>query len=109
MIREHYAVAYFGQSKEEIEDEIIRANKEKLLQANNTPLREKSLDDLLGEQGDFEKWEEILRGKIKLPDEHIEEGTRLWFEFISNGDVSDLDIMWTKKEFFQSWKKMKEE
>ena len=35
---------------------------EKLLQAHNTPLREEPLLTLLGEQGDFEKWEQILKG-----------------------------------------------
>ena len=40
-----------------IEQEIARCNKEKLLQANNTPLREEPLLSLLGEQGDFDTWE----------------------------------------------------
>ena len=72
-------------NKEDIEQEIIKANKKKLLQADNTPLRQEPLQSLLGEQGDFKTWEKILKGNIKLPPEGIEEGTRMWFEFISQG------------------------
>ena len=32
--------------------------------ANNTPLRQEPLSQLLGEQMDFDKWEEILKGTI---------------------------------------------
>jgi len=71
---------------EEIENEIARVNKSRLQQANNTPLRQEPLSQLLGEQIDFEKWEEILKGTIKIPEEGIEEGkeegTRLWFNYI---------------------------
>ena len=96
-------------TKVEIEEEIIRANKEKVLQANNTPLREEPLRTLLGEQGDFEKWEDILKGLVDLPTEGIEEGTRLWFEFIKSPSKEAFDISWTAQEYFDSWKKMKEE
>ena len=46
-------------NKNDIEQEIARCNKDKLLQANNTPsLREELLLSLLGEQGDFDTcWE----------------------------------------------------
>ena len=96
-------------NKEDIEDEIINANKEKLLQADNTPLRTTPLQDLLGEQGDYEKWEKILKGEIKLPTENIEEGTRLWFDFMSRGELEDIDLRWTTQEYFKSWKKMPED
>jgi hypothetical protein len=43
--------------KEQIEHEIMRVNQAKLLQAIDTPLREQRISELLGEQGDFEKWE----------------------------------------------------
>ena len=95
--------------KTNVENEIIRVNKEKLLQANNTPLRESPLQELLGEQGDFERWEEILHDLVTLPDEGVEEGTRLWFEFMSRGVPDATDISWTTEEFFKSWKGMKEE
>ena len=96
-------------TKEGIEKEIIRANKEKVLQANNTPLREEPLRSLLGEQGDFNKWEEILKGLINLPVEGLEEGTKLWFEFMKSPTHQAFEIDWTAKEYFDGWKKMKEE
>jgi hypothetical protein len=63
---------------------------------------------LLGEQGDFNKWEEILKGLINLPEEGIEEGTKLWFEFIKSPTHQAFEIDWTAKEYFDGWKKMKE-
>ena len=96
-------------TKEGIVQEIIRANTEKVLQANNTPLREEPLRSLLGEQGDFEKWENILKGLVQLPIEGVEEGTRLWYEFITSPTNTSFDINWTAKEYFDGWKKMKEE
>ena len=96
-------------TKDGIVQEIIRANTEKVLQANNTPLREEPLRTLLGEQGDFQKWEDILKGLVQLPIEGIEEGTRLWYEFITSPTNTSFDIQWTAKEYFDGWKKMKEE
>lgn len=94
--------------KEEIEEEISRANQEKLLQANNTPLREEPLLSLLGEQGDFDRWEQILKGAIKLPSTGIEEGTRLWYEVMTSEYPDEIEIEWTAEEYFDGWKKMKE-
>ena len=70
-------------SKRDIEKEIARCNKEKLLQANNTPLCEEPLLSLLGEQGNFDTGEKTLKGQVQLPDEGMEEGTRLWFNFMT--------------------------
>ena len=94
--------------KEDIEKEIAQANQETLLQANNTPLREEPLLMLLGEQGDFEKWEQILKGTINLPSIGIEEGTRLWFEYLTSEFPEEIEIEWTAEEYFDGWKKMKE-
>lgn len=95
--------------KLEIEEAIITANKDKLLQADNTHLRMAPLHDLVGEQMDFEKWEEILQGNITLPEEGVEEGTRLWCNFITNQKMQDFVISWTQEEYFESWKKMPED
>lgn len=95
--------------KGDIEESIMNANKMKLLQAYNTPLRMAPLQELLGEQMDYEKWEDILRGTVKLPEEGIEEGTRLWYQFVSSQELSDFKISWTTEEYFASWAKMKEE
>ena len=95
--------------KEEIEQAIIKANTEKRQQANNTPLRQEPLQSLLGEQMDFETWDKVLRGVIPLPEEGVEEGTRLWYDYITkNNDIEPMDITWTTEEYFDSWSKMPE-
>ena len=81
--------------KDEIEIEIAQANQEKLIQAHNTPLREEPLLTLLGEQGDFDKWEQILKGTINLPATGIEEGTTLWFEYMTSEFPEEIEIEWT--------------
>ena len=97
------------ETKIEIEEEISRVNRDRLQQANNTPLRAAPLQALLGEQMDFETWEVILTGSVTLPTEGIEEGTRLWFEYVTSQTVRpDITISWTPKEYFEGWKKMKE-
>jgi len=107
--REEQGVRIRITDKESIEWEISEANKAKLLQAYNTPLRMEPLQSLLGEQMEYEKWEEILRGNVSLPEEGIEEGTRLWYEYISSQQLRDFIITWTPEEYFESWKKMKED
>lgn len=95
--------------QEKMEKEIMRVNKNKLLQAYNTPLRQSRLADLLGEQGDFDKWEEILKGMVSLP-EDVEEGLKLWFKYITGVQRhSPMDFHWTTEEYCSSWSKMKEE
>ena len=96
-------------NKDKIEEAIIQANTSKRLQADNTPFRQEPLQSLLGEQMDFDKWQEILQGNIELPEEGIEEGTRLWFEYIKQSNkATPIDITWTTEEYFDSWKKMPE-
>lgn len=95
--------------KESIECEIMRVNREKLLQAKHTPLREHAIAQLVGEQGDFQKWEEILQGLVVLPD-NIDEGLRLWFDFITSTEKHNMsEFIWTTEEYCRSWEKMKEE
>lgn len=59
--------------KTAIEREIMQVNEAKLLQAKDTPMRNAEMAALLGEQGDFQKWEDILQGVIHLPEE-VDEG-----------------------------------
>ena len=94
--------------KTEIEDAIIEANKEKLQQANNTRFRMEPLQSLVGKQMDYDKWEQILRKEINLPDE-VEEGTKLWYDYIQDYNEDTEDITWTTEEYCKSWKKMKED
>ena len=93
--------------KKEIEQAILSANKEKLLQARHTPLREEPLRSIIGERMDYKKWEELLRGEVALPD-GLEEGTKLWFEAIQDFEDDPIEIDWTTKEYFDSWKAMSE-
>ena len=95
--------------KEEIEEEIIKANTAKRQQSNNTPFREEPLQTLVGEQMDFDKWDAILQGTIKLPEEGIEEGTLLWYDYIVGREQIETPIFtWTTEEYFDSWSKMPE-
>lgn len=107
--REENGVRIRITDKDSMEQAILEANKAKLLQAHNTPLRMEPLQSLLGEQMDYVKWEEILRGTVSLPEEGIEEGTRLWYDYISSQQLRDHIITWTPEEYFNSWKKMKED
>lgn len=95
--------------KHQIENEIMRVNKIKLLQAKHTPLRGEQLSILLGEQGDFDTWEQILRGRIQLPD-NVDESLKVWYSYITNYDKHPTtDFTWTTKEYFDSWTKISEE
>jgi hypothetical protein len=96
-------------NRKTIEQEIMKANERKLHQAKDTPLRSEFLSTLLGEQGDFNKWEEILRGTIDLP-EDVDESLQLWFKYITNIKQHEpSDFTWTTEEYFDSWKKISED
>jgi hypothetical protein len=86
----------------------MKANEAKLMQASNTPLRSQHLSVLLGEQGDFSKWEEVLRGQIKLPAD-VDEGLQIWYTYITEMENHDnTEIVWTTKEYCESWTKINE-
>ena len=95
-------------NKEEIEDAIIDANKKKLLQAEDTPLRTEPLRSLVGERMDYETWEQLLHKNIQIPND-LEEGTRLWFDAIQNFEDNPIDLEWDTLEYFQAWDKMTED
>ena len=95
-------------NKVDIEAAIIKANKEKLLQARDTPLRTEPLRSIIGERMQYEEWEKLLRKEITLPEE-LEEGTKLWFEAIQNIDANPIDISRSTEEYFDSWKSMDED
>jgi hypothetical protein len=64
---------------------------------------------MLGEQGDFSKWELILQGTLKLPD-NVDEELQMWFNYITNiPQHTQLDFTWTTQEYMESWTKMKED
>ena len=94
--------------KDEVAKHICKANIEKRQQARNTPCRKEPLLSLLGEQMEYDRWEEILKGNIKLPDRGLEEGTRLWYDVISTPMNKSFKIKWTTEEYCDSWQKMDE-
>ena len=91
--------------REGIERAVVTANKEKLLQASNTPLREEPLRTLIGERMEYEKWEQLLKKNVKLPDD-LEEGTKLWFQIVQDFEDDPVDIDWT---YFKNWEPMSED
>lgn len=95
--------------KATIEQEIMKTNEAQLLQAKDTPMWNTEVSELLGEQGDFQKWEQILQGVIQLP-EGVNEGLKVWYDYITTIEQhTPLDLTWTTEEYVDSWKKMKEE
>jgi len=87
------------ETKIEIEEEISRVNKDHLQQTNNTPLRAEPQQALLGEQLDFVTWEAILTGSVTLSTEGIEEGTRLWYEYVTSQKLRpDITISYLLKD-----------
>ena len=95
--------------KEAIEQEIARANVEKLLQADNTPLRMEPLQTHFGEDGDFIKWDKIANGTLTLPqDVQADEGVQLWFNKIQSTEYTEQPTTWTADEYCDSWRKMDE-
>ena len=94
--------------KNEIEEAILKANKEKLLQAKNTPLRTEPLRSIIGERMNYEEWEKLLHQEIEIP-EDLEEGTKLWFETIQDFEDNPLHIHWTTDEYFEGWRTMSED
>ena len=95
--------------KEAMEKEIADANIAKLLQADNTPLRQEPLCSVFGEYGDFKKWKAIVDGTLNLPpDFPAEQGTILWIQKIQNMKTSANPTTWTPDEYTEGWKRMKE-
>ena len=94
--------------RESIDQAIRDANVSKRLQANHTPLRMEPLRTLVGERMDYAKWESILKKEVSLQDLEVEEGTRLWFDFIQCYEDKPEPITWTTEEYCESWAKMPE-
>ena len=95
--------------RDEINNAIRNANVAKRLQSKHTPLREEPLRTIIGEKMNFEKWEALLKKEILLPNQDLEEGTRLWFEYIQRYEDRPMEIKWTTEEYCASWAKMTED
>ena len=95
--------------KEEIEREIARANVEKLLQADNTPLRMEPFQTHFGEDSDFTKRDKIAIGTLKLPEGvQVDKGVQLWFDKLQSTDYTEQKTEWTADKYCDSWKQMDE-
>ena len=95
--------------KTKMEKEIAKANIEKLLQADNTPLRQEPLRSVFGEHRDFKKWNQIVEGTLNLPREFpADRGTYLWIKKIQSMKTTEKRTSWTPDEYVEGWKRMKE-
>ena len=96
--------------KEAMETAIRIANMEKLMQSNNTPLREEPLKSTFKEDElNFDTWEKILDPSVPLPTD-LERGTKLWFQQMRNKETTlpKTKITFNAETYKTSWKKMKE-
>ncbi len=92
-----------------LEAAITKANKSKLQQTNNIEIRSEPLRSHFGEQGDVNKWEQIHKGTLRLPDDFpAEKGLKLFFERIASNHLPYIDIIPTEEEYNKGWKKMRE-
>ena len=93
-------------NKLDMEQEIMKANEAKLHSANESPLRQGELAEIITDN-DYEQWERFLRGELNLPD-NIEEGTRRWLEKFEGKEIEEINIELTDKTYTQSWNRVKE-
>ena len=98
-------------NKEDMEEAIQTANISKLTQADNTPLRESPLSELLHEQTlDFDQWERALDPTFPIPP-HLERGTKLWFQEMrhNRNSIPPTPTIFDPISYKNSWKKIKED
>ena len=89
--------------------EIIKCHKAKLMAANNTPLRQLPISSILGEHGDFEKWNAIANKDLHLP-VGVDSTLQEWYTYLQSTMPSTPPmIQWTEAQYSCSWKLMKEE
>ena len=92
--------------KDEMEREIMVANETKLHSANESPLRQGELANIISDH-DIEQWEAVLKGQAELPG-NMEEGTRRWLEIIQRTQCQDRELELTVESYTRSWMKPKE-
>ena len=92
--------------KDEMEKEIMAANAKKLHSADESPLRQGELQEILTDH-DYNTWEDFLEGKVELPDT-MEEGTRRWLENILALPTKDRPMEVTEQDYVHSWTKPRE-
>ena len=92
--------------KKAMEEEIAKANKDKLMSANETPVRQGALRELLTDH-DYEEWEKFIRGEMTLPRD-MNEGTRLWLESFQNMEIHEEDLEISTEDYVKSWNRVRE-
>ena len=92
--------------KLQMEREILHANETKLYAANESPLRQGELSDILTDH-DYDRWELFLSGEIELPND-LEEGTKRWLEKFAGTDIQEDDSSFTTEEYVAGWNRVKE-
>ena len=93
-------------NKEEMETEIGKANAAKLMSANESPIRQGELREILTEH-DYDKWEEFLEGGIALPN-GLNEGTRMWLESFQGIEIKEEEPTITTESYIKGWNKVRE-
>ena len=92
--------------KHKMEQEIMRANAAKLMSANESPIRQGELQNILTDN-DYDQWEAFLRGEVQLPTQ-MEQGTRLWLEHFQGSRIQDEDVTITTDDYIKSWNRVRE-
>ena len=94
------------QDKLEMEQEIMKANEAKLHSADESPIRQGALAELLSDH-DYERWERFIAGEIELP-EGLEDGTKLWLEKFKGMEIEEQEINLSTEDYVRGWNKVKE-
>ena len=89
-----------------MEEAIIAANEHKLHSADESPIRQGELKEIITDD-DYGQWERFLKQELTLPN-NMEEGTRRWLESFHTEPLKDESIHLTVQEYTRSWSKPKE-
>ena len=92
-------------NKLEMELEIARANEEKLMAANESPIRQGELKEVLSDHN-YDRWEQFLQGNIEIPE--TDRGTELWLKTFKGTTPAEDTINITTEDYVKSWGKTRE-
>ena len=92
--------------KRAMEREISKANEAKLMSANETPIRQGILREIITDH-DYEKWEAFLKGELTLPQD-MNQGTKLWLESFQSIEIQEEDLDISTEDYVKSWNRVRE-
>ena len=92
--------------KHDMEKAIQQANADKLMAANESPIRQGELKELITDH-DYDRWELFLKGGIQLPSD-MNEGTKMWLESFQQIPIKEEKVEITKEDYVKSWNKVRE-